>query len=80
MVTVLLFAGIAEKLGTRRFEIEVGEGETVGSVRDRLFDEYPELKPYGETLLFAVDEEYAQPGTPLPDGATLALIPPVSGG
>jgi molybdopterin converting factor small subunit len=32
------------------------------------------------TLLYALDEEYAQPWQPVQPGATLAFIPPVSGG
>jgi molybdopterin converting factor small subunit len=49
-------------------------------VRDRLTGEYPALKPFVENLMYAVNEEYARPETPVPEGATLALIPPVSGG
>jgi len=30
--------------------------------------------------MYAVDESYADPGDAVADGATLALIPPVSGG
>ena len=32
------------------------------------------------TMLVAVNEEYAKDGDPVPPGATVALIPPVSGG
>ena len=32
------------------------------------------------TLLFALDEAYVKPTTTISNGATLALIPPVSGG
>lgn len=80
MITVLLFASIADALGTRKLQFGVRPGDTVGDVRDRLTAEYPKLKPFVENLMFAVDEEYARPETPVPEGATLALIPPVSGG
>lgn len=77
---MLLFASLAQALGTRRLQVAAEPGDTVESVRDRLVGQFPSLKPFVENLMYAVDEEYARPETPLPDGATLALIPPVSGG
>lgn len=79
-VTILLFASLAEKAGTRRIELEHEDGDTVGSVRDRLLGIHPELERFVPTLLYALDEEYAREGDPVAAGATLALIPPVSGG
>lgn len=80
MITILLFASVADAVGSRRVEIEAAEGDTVATVRDRLVAQYPGLKPYVENLMYAVDETYADAGTPVAEGATLALIPPVSGG
>jgi molybdopterin synthase catalytic subunit len=80
MVTVLLFASIAEAVGQRRLTVAVRAGDTVADVRDRLAADYPAMKPFMENLMYAVDEDYARPETPVVDGATLALIPPVSGG
>ncbi len=80
MITVLFFASIAQALGVRRTTMPVVDGDTVGTVRDRIVSKYPAVKPFVENLLYAVDEEYADAATPLRDGATLALIPPVSGG
>ncbi len=79
-MTILLFASLAEKAGTRRIELERLEGDTVGSVRDRLLGVHPELERFVPTLLYAVNEEYARETDAVPAGATLALIPPVSGG
>lgn len=79
-VTVLLFASIAEKAGTRRVEFPFTAGETVASVRDRLLEQFPQLEPFVPTLLYALDEEYARAGAAVHDGATVAFIPPVSGG
>ncbi len=79
-MTILLFASLAEKAGTRRIELERLEGDTVGSVRDRLLGVHPELERFVPTLLYALNEEYARETDAVPAGATLALIPPVSGG
>jgi len=79
-VTVLLFASLAERAGTRRLEVEVGEGALVRDVRDRVVAQYPQLAAAVPTLMYALDEEYAREDAPVRPGATLALIPPVSGG
>ena len=72
-VTVRLFAGLRERAGTARLEIE--GVERVGDVWAKLAlgDE-----PAG--LLYAVNRDYADHGRALEDGDEVALIPPVSGG
>lgn len=79
-VTVLLFASIAEAAGARRIEIASAPGETVADVRERLLTERPALRRFIPTLMYALNEEYVRDDAVVPDGATLALIPPVSGG
>lgn len=79
-VTVLLFASIAEKAGTRRLELPLEAGDTVATVRERLLLRFPHLRPFVPTLMYALDEEYVKETAAVNDGATLALIPPVSGG
>ena len=79
-VTVLLFASVAEKAGRRSVEVPSGEGDTVRAVCERLFDSYPDLRAFAPRLVYAINEEYAHADDPVPPGATLALIPPVSGG
>lgn len=79
-VTVLFFASIAEAAGTRRLSVPVEGPSTVAEIRDYLVREHPQLERFVPTLMYAVNEEYARPGDSVPVGATLALIPPVSGG
>lgn len=79
-ITVLFFASLAEAVGTRELSLAHVSGDTVASVRDRLVAAHPQISELTETLLYAVDEEYADEDAPVPAGATLALIPPVSGG
>ena len=79
-VTVLLFASVAEKAGTRRLTVPSEAGDTVAQVRDRVLERFPQLESSLPTLLYAVDEEYVKEWAPVPAGATVALIPPVSGG
>jgi MoaE-MoaD fusion protein len=72
-VTVRLFAGLRERAGTARLEID--DVTRVGDVWAKLGlgDE-----PGG--LLYAVNREYAGPDDALRDGDEVAVIPPVSGG
>ena len=79
-ITVLLFASVAEKPGTRKLTMPSEPGDTVERVRDRLLGRFPELASSVPTLLYALNEEYAKEWEPVPPGSTLALIPPVSGG
>lgn len=80
VVTIRLFASVADAAGCRRLEIPLLGGETVADVRARLVEQYPQLARFVPALLYAIDEEYVTESAIVPDGATLALIPPVSGG
>ncbi len=80
VITVLLFASLADAVGTRELSLAHVAGDTVATVRDRLVAAHPQVAEFTPTLLYAVDEEYAEEDAPVPAGATLALIPPVSGG
>ncbi len=79
-VTVLLFASLAEKAGWRKRAFELLADDTVATVRDRLVAEHPQLAVAVPSLLYAINEDYVREHDPVPAGATLALIPPVSGG
>jgi molybdopterin synthase catalytic subunit len=71
-VTVRLFAGLRERAGWSRREIDAA---TVADVWRAL-----ELGDEPEGLLYAVNKEYATSDRALADGDEVALIPPVSGG
>jgi molybdopterin synthase catalytic subunit/molybdopterin converting factor small subunit len=72
-ITVRLFAGLRERAGVSRIELDdVARVEDVWA-RLNLGDE-----PGG--LLYAVNREYVERGQALQDGDEVALIPPVSGG
>jgi molybdopterin synthase catalytic subunit/molybdopterin converting factor small subunit len=71
-VTVRLFAGLRERAGWSRREIDAA---TVGDVWPALG-----LGDEPEGLLYAVNREYAGRERELRNGDEVALIPPVSGG
>jgi molybdopterin synthase catalytic subunit/molybdopterin converting factor small subunit len=74
-VTVRLFAGLRERAGTGRRDVELDRGARAGDVWALLGlgDE-----PAG--LLYAVNRAYVDRDSELAEGDEVALIPPVSGG
>jgi len=74
-VTVRLFAGLRERAGTGRQDLELRNGAAVEDV-------WPALglgeEPAG--LVYAVNRAYVERDQALEDGDEIALIPPVSGG
>jgi len=73
---VLLFAGLAESLGTRAVQVEAAA--TVGELVRQLKERWPELA--GRVFRVAVDRHYASEDESLTGSEEVALIPPVSGG
>lgn len=72
--------GIAKDLvGGRTIDFQIESGNTVGEVIDSLNAKFPELKKL-ESILIAVNEEYAESSYVIQAKDELVLIPPVSGG
>lgn len=78
-VKVLYFSSVKDKLGIQSEEIEF-KGNTIADLKHFLAEKYPQIKENLEKVMFAVNEEYADPSINLKDGDTVAIIPPVSGG
>jgi MoaE-MoaD fusion protein len=73
-VTVRLFAGLRERAGRSRLDLDDVA---------RVEDVWPALGLGGDVppgVLYAVNRKYVEPGHELTDGDEVALIPPVSGG
>jgi molybdopterin converting factor subunit 1 len=79
MIKVLLFAGIAEKLGQQQIVVEQHD-ITVQYLREWLTEQYPAIAFDIERAMVAVNEEFAEDQTMLKMDDEVAIIPPVSGG
>jgi MoaE-MoaD fusion protein len=79
-VKVLAFASASDALGAGEREIELPDGSDVAALRAELVRRHPELGALWSRLAVAVDGEIAGPEAEIPDGAEVALLPPVSGG
>lgn len=79
-VKILFFATLKEKAGTQKTEMEIPDGMSVIDLKDLLFKRFPGLPQSRSNLLVAVNNEYAFDQEEIPQGAEIALFPPVSGG
>jgi MoaE-MoaD fusion protein len=79
-ITVLYFAAARERAGTSREALEVEPGLTARGLLELLAGRHPSLAPLCAHLRVAVNQEFCAPEDLVPEGAEVALIPPVSGG
>jgi molybdopterin synthase catalytic subunit len=78
-VSVRLFAGLRERAGTDRLEVELPEDARVADVLAAMAaTPVGELRP--RECVVAVNREYATADEPVRAGDEVALVPPVSGG
>ena len=79
VVSVRLFAGLRERAGTDRLEVELPDGARVADVLAAMAaTPVGELRP--RECVVAVNREYAAADAPVSAGDEIALVPPVSGG
>jgi len=78
-VTVLFFGAARDIVGHAEIKLLLQAGNATSALEE-LLEKFPELRRFGRSLLFAVNQEYAQPDQEIKDGDELAVFPPVSGG
>lgn len=74
-----LFAGLAELAGTRSLEIP-WDGGSVGDLRRAIVDARPAVAGLLDRSAVAIGGRCADDDVPVPAGADVAILPPVSGG
>jgi len=79
-IKLLFFATIRDRAGTKSMELDIPEDMTVQGLKDKLAEEYPNLKESMQSVLTTIDREYAFDEAVIPPNAELAMFPPVSGG
>ena len=80
VVRVLFFGAARDVVGQSEITLSL-DGPTKSTVAfDQVLDRFPELRRFGRSLLFAINEEYASADREVRAGDELALFPPVSGG
>src|SRR5262249_28802785 len=79
-VKLLLFGQARELVGQSTIDLELEAPATVASAFSSLKSRDARLARMERSLLFAVNEEYADRSRLLADGDRMAILPPVSGG
>ncbi|OLS39631.1 molybdopterin converting factor subunit 1 [Alkalihalophilus pseudofirmus] len=79
MITLLLFAELAERLNTKEMQIDAS-GKTLKEVKEMVKEQHEGIADVVDQSMIAVNEEYAEDTEILKDGDVIAFIPPVSGG
>lgn len=79
-IRVLFFATLRERAGIKSTEIDISNETTVQELKNILVEKYPELKGSMDSVVIAINREFAFDEALVPADAEVALFPPVSGG
>lgn len=80
-VQILFFGAAAETIGKREIEFSLPENTNADKVRAQILEAFPKLREnFKDSLLFAVNQEYAKGDEIINDGDELAIFTAVSGG
>jgi len=79
-VYVLFFATLRDYVGSKSVEFEIPIGTTVDELMDLIIAIYPNLEKVKNSMMAAINREFAAKTEIIPEGAEIALFPPVSGG
>jgi molybdopterin converting factor subunit 1 len=79
-VKLLFFATLRDRAGAKSLELDIPADLTVQGLKDKIANEYPNLKESMSSVLITINREYAFDDAVIPQNAELAMFPPVSGG
>lgn len=80
MVTLLYFAAARERAGVSSERLELPPQATVTDLLEAVRRRHPDIADVLPRCRVAIDQSFAAADAPVPDGAEVALIPPVAGG
>ncbi len=79
-ISVLFFGQLVDITGAGPESMRIPPASTVAELLTLLFQRWPALEKWEASLLVAVNHEYARRGDSIPEGAEVAIMPPVQGG
>lgn len=77
---VLFFATLRDKTGVREITIEFPDGAHISEIKQIVLGLYPNIQQIMESMIVALNHEFAFDEDIVPDEAEIAMFPPVSGG
>ncbi len=79
-VKILFFATLRTRAERRSMELELENDLTVAGLKEILVAQIPALEASLPSTLISINREFAFDEEIIPEGAEIALFPPVSGG
>jgi len=79
-VKLLFFATLRDRAGAKSMELDIPADLTIQGLKDKISNEFPNLKDSMSSVLITINREYAFDEAVIPQNAELAMFPPVSGG
>ncbi|MFZ5909948.1 MAG: molybdopterin converting factor subunit 1 [Chloroflexota bacterium] len=79
-ITVLFFATLRDRAGMKSLDLDMPDSATIQDLKDHLIRAYPGLAQSMDTVVIAINREFAFDETVIPPQAEVAMFPPVSGG
>lgn len=79
-VRVLFFSLLQDLTGEMELVVDLPDRATMADLLELLFQRWPKLRDWDQSLLLAVDQTYVKRHESLHDNAEVALMPPVQGG
>jgi len=79
-VKLLFFATLLDRAGIKFMELDIHADLTIQGWKNKISQEYPNLKESMSSVLITINREYAFDEAVIPLNAELAMFPPVSGG
>jgi molybdopterin converting factor subunit 1 len=79
-IKILFFATLRDYAGAKVVELEVPVETTVAGLKELLAKKYPKMASAQNSIVTAINREYAADEQIIPLDAEIAFFPPVSGG
>ena len=79
-IKILFFATLRDYVGAKTIELEIPHDTTVAGLKELLVKRYPKMIPAQNSIMAAINREFAADEQVISLDAEIALFPPVSGG
>ncbi len=79
-IKIMFFATLRDYVNAKTIELDVPSDITVAGLKELLVKSYPKMVPAQNSIMAAINREYAADEQVIPLNAEIALFPPVSGG
>jgi MoaE-MoaD fusion protein len=79
-LTIRMYATLKERTGASLVTLDIHEPGSVTDLLEELFQRFPNLQPFKQSILVSVNQEFAGPFAQISPDDEIALFPPVSGG